>query len=112
MVGKIGSPCGGIHVGSGLCVIVSTTIDIIKDTTEVKFLACIVGERCLDMIGTRVLRTIPVVGDIHERRFRVVEPEVLRIDKEHIERSGEHEIGGDGTLHEDAGHARGTHITQ
>ena len=102
MVSKVGSPCRSVHIGGGLGVVIATTIDVIEDAAKVEFLSCVVGVGGLDVVRTSVLGAVPIVGHIHERRLCVVETEMFCVHKEHVERIGEHEVGCDGTLHEDA----------
>ena len=88
------------------------TIDVVENASKVESFSCIVGVGGFHMVGACVLRAVPVVGHIHEGGLRVIESEVIRIDEEHVEWGGEHEIGGDGTFHEDARHTWRTNIAQ
>ena len=101
-----------IHMRSGLAVIISLPVHIVKNSTEIKVLTHISSKSHLHMIISRSLVSASIVSNIHKRRLSIIESELVGFHKELIHRIKEHKLVLILTFHKNSVDTRRAQITQ
>ncbi len=111
-VAGVGTEACAAHEGGGLVVVIARSVHVVEDASEVDALTCVVGVEGTEMVVATLLRTTPVVGEVHVRRLGVVVAEIAWCDEKLVEGMGKDELAPDGTVHIYTRKTRRTDVSQ